>query len=759
MERRRVDLTVRAGQGDTVLVRASNDQIVDHYGTVITAEALMRDWWAGYQQHRTVSLQHNIPKLRDIEGKANIGRAVRVDFTPQLEVELQVLDPEVTEKVRSGKIGSASLEFVPVEAERRSYAGQDDAEVYHRLSPEPEHTGLSLVDVPGVPGADVLALRSLPALWAYAVVDPLVLNGEITDPERVRQLAWLPHHDERSHSVDETQLRQALEDLESGRITIPPFASLTAAQVADRARAHLERHTLLGLGRSQRARPHKEGQMNEWIRARAAQLVAEGVTQAEAEKQAREAYKALSPEVRAKIEGATDDTDDSEQDESRGLFSRLFGRSNVTVNVNEAPRTVETRTEPEASQEETEDEEGDDEDTGEGLDERIDQRVQERLAELAGQPENPMAAIASGIRVRSGRMEPEQLLTEVLTRTVLKQIERKPISSQDRVEVDNMLAAHGIDKRALTIEGNGTVIYEELARIFSVKPSPTVVFRNHIRSLPMNGAKKIDFPRFDRSGLSFAWNRPNQGGSTSQISPSDPTLDTFPIEVSELNGATVVADSFLHFNASGARFVGEYLLPEFRGAAQAAEDRAFWLGNGSHPAPASFKGLREATGITEANSGHTAKDFSEDVLNDMLRAMPAEFRADPSRLAYYLPLERADDFAEIRAARATALGDAYAQDRATIPGPASVGRYRGIDVYGIAQLPTNETVGGGTDKSTAYLVYRPALAIGDGLTLRIETHRQPGFLTRIELQEFVGLGYEWPTAVVRHTAIGPKASS
>src|SRR5690606_8493494 len=138
--------------------------------------------------------------------------------------------------------------------------------------------GLSLVDVPGVPGADVLSLRSLPALWAYAVVDPLVLNGEITDPEQVRQLAWLPHHDERNHSGDETQLRQALEELESGRITIPPFASLTAAQVADRARAHLERHTLLGLGRSQRARPHKEGQMNEWIRARAAQLVAEGVT-------------------------------------------------------------------------------------------------------------------------------------------------------------------------------------------------------------------------------------------------------------------------------------------------------------------------------------------------------------------------------------------------------------------------------------------------------------------------------------------------
>lgn len=764
VERRRVDLEVRAGEGDTLLVRASNDQIVDHYGTVITAEALLRDWWQGYQQHRTVSLQHNLPELRGVKGQPNVGRAVRVDFTPQLEVEVKVLDPKVLQLVREGKIGSASLEFVPVETERRAYAGADEAEVYHRLSPEPEHTGLSLVDVPGVPGADLLSVRTLPALWAFAVVDPLVLNGEITDPEQVRQLAWLPHHDTRSHSVDETQLRRALEDLEAGRISIPPFASLTAAQVADRARAHLERHTQLGLGRSQRARPQKEGTVNDWIRARTAQLVAEGVAQAEAEKQAKAAFAALSPDVRARIEGAEGDDGQPADERSGGLLARLLGRRNLTIVASDDQPTAGDLVELRSTMEEAEEDEGEGDDAAEGLDERIDERVQARLAELARQPENPMAAIASGIRVRSNKLEPEQLLTEVMTRTVFKQLRQQEITAKDRQELDNLLKDHGISERALTIEGNGTVIFEELARQFVVKPSPDIVFRNHFRTLPMAGTKKVDFPRFDRQGLGFQWNRPSQGGSTSAITPTDPTLDTFPIEVSELTGATVVADSFLHFNASGARFVSEYLLPEFRGAAQAAEDAAFWLGTGSHPAPATFRGFRTMTGVTEAHpvtGSATGVQFSEDVLNNMLRAMPAAFRGNPSRLAYYLPLARADDFAEIRAARATALGDQYAQDRSTVPGPVAVGRYRGIDVYGIAQLPDDEIFDqdGSVESGTGYLVHRDFVSIGDGLTLRIEAHRQPGFVSRIELQEFVGLGYEWPTAIVRHQGIQAKASA
>lgn len=500
--------------------------------------------------------------------------------------------------------------------------------------------------------------------------------------------------------------------------------------------------------------------MNEWIRARTAQLVAEGTAQADAEKQAKTAYNALAAEVRARIEGEPADADADTETESRGLFARLFGRGDVTVNVNEAPApqpvqaraATEQPTEPAPVAEHQVD------------DAALDARIQARLAEISKQPENPMAAIASGIRIRSGRMEPEQVLSEVLTRTVLKQATRQEVTAQDRQEVANILREHGISERALTIEDNGTVIMEELARQFAVKPAPDIVFRNHMRSLPMSGAKKIDFPRFDRSGLSFQWNRQNtpSTGSLTDITPSDPTLDTFPIEVTELNGATKVADSFLLFNASGARFVSEYLLPEFRGAAQAAEDRAFWLSTKAGSDPATFYGLKNQTGVTDSNpvtGSATGTAFSENTLNAMLRAMPAAFRSNPSRLAYYLPLERADDFAEIRAARATALGDQYAQDHATVPGPTPVGRYRGIDVFGINVLPTNEDFDQTTDGScsTAYLVHRDFIAIGDGLTIRIEPIRLPNFVTAIQLQEFVGLGYEWPTAVVRHAGIQKKA--
>lgn len=695
-----------------------------------------------------------------------MGRAAKVDFTPQLEVEVQVLDPAVLELVRSGRITSASLEFVPTQTEVRAYAGRDQVEVYHRLSSEPEHTGLSLVDIPGVPGAELLSVRSLPALWAYAVVDPLVLNGEVTDPAQVRELAWFPHHDERSHAVEEQLLQRATQDLEAGRITIPPTASLTAAQVAQRARAHLARHTNLGLARAQAQQP-RGGRMNEWIRARAAQYQAEGLSKAEATQKAQADYDALTPELRARLEG-----DDGQEARGVGILERLFGRGNrgeVHVHVTEP---VQTRTElpaaapaatpPAAAAPAAPAGEEDDEDQPVALtDEQLDQRIEARLADLARQPEHPMAAIAAGIQVRSSRLGPEELLSEVMSRTVVKQIRRQEVTTQDRQEVENILRRHGIQARALTIEGNGVVIFEELARQFVVKPSVDVFFRNHMRTLPQTGTKKVDYPRFDRAGLAFQWNRQNtpSTGSLTPVNETDPTLDTYPIEVTELNGATRVADSFFHFNASGPRFVGDYLLPEFRSAAQAAEDLAFWLGTGSHPSPATFRGLRHALGVTDANPGPVAAQFTEDVLNRMLRAMPAAFRTNPGRLAFYLPLARGDDFAEIRAARATALGDRYAEAQTTVPGPASLGRYRGIDVFGVPQLPTDEVVGGNSDCSTAYLVHRDTVAIGDGLTVRIEPHRIQDFQTLVQLQEFVGLGYEWPEAVVRFSGLRPKATS
>ncbi|HEX7041291.1 MAG TPA: hypothetical protein VF202_14335, partial [Trueperaceae bacterium] len=516
-EQRSVDLTVRAGAGDTLILRASNDTVVDRYGTVITAEALLRDWWPAYQQHRTVSLQHNLPKLRDIEGRPMVGLATRVDFTPQLEVEVRVLDPKTLELVRAGKVRSASLEFVPLEVERRTVAGKP-AEVYHRLSPEPEHAGLSLVDVPGVPGADLLAIRTLPALWAYAVVDPRVLNGEVTDPEEVRQLAWLPHHDERSHAVDEALLARALADLEAGRVSVPPFASLTAAQVVERARAHLERHTSLRLGRRADAEPLKEGEMNEWMQARAAQYAAEGMSQADAEAKAKADYQALAPEVRSKIEGKP--AAEGDEAEAKGLLARLFGRNgggDVHVHVGQPAEQVQARAagepadgqpkaEPKPKAEEKpagkpeqrsardmwlqaraallQVEEGlsdvearaaaqEQLDADLGLQARLAAAPQpegDQLAQLPPEiralmrrPEDPMAAIASGLRVRSQKLDGDQLLGEVFARTIVPQALGQRPSTRQLTEAYNMLAEAGIHQRALTIEANGTVVYEELA--------------------------------------------------------------------------------------------------------------------------------------------------------------------------------------------------------------------------------------------------------------------------------------------------------
>jgi len=809
-EPRSVDLTVRAGAGDTLILRASNDTVVDRYGTVITAEALLRDWWPAYQQHRTVSLQHNLPRLREIEGRPMVGLATRVDFTPQLEVEVKVLDQRTLDLVRAGKVRSASLEFVPLEVERRTVEGKP-AEVYHRLSPEPEHAGLSLVDVPGVPGADLLNIRTLPALWAFAVVDPKVLNGEVTDPDLVRQLAWLPHHDERSHAVDEQLLARALADLEAGRVHVPAHASLSPAQVLERARAHLERHTSLRLGRRAEAETPKEGEMKDkWIQARAAQYQAEGLNEQDAAAKAKADYDKLAPDVRAKLEGKATDQATGDDTEAKGLLARLFGGraagGDVHVHLTQpAPDAqVQARAEREAKpDQDTKAEEkpavgqaqartARDEwlearaallQVEEGLtpaqartaaQEQLDADLglQARLAAapaptaaagdavahlppeiraLLARPEQPMAAIASGLRVRSPRLEGDQLLAEVLMRTVVPQVGRQRPSTRQLTEAYNMLAEAGIHSRALSIETDGTVIREELARQFVVKPEPDVVFRNHMRSVPMAGVKKQTFPRFDRAGITHEWGRT----STDPITDSEPTLDTFDIEVSELNSKVVVPDSFQMFNAQGMSFVAQNLLPAMRGAAQYEEDRAFFMSTGTATDPATFKGLRSVTGVTSVSASTNGDAFDLSILSSLLRAMPVAFRSDVARLAFYMPISLADDFAEIISERATVLGDRLLSEASGV-GPRAFGMYRGVPVYGISHLPNNETQGGSTDCGTVFLVHRDIPVIGDALTIRIEPYRRENFIDVLQLQAWVGLGYQFPAGVVRRVGVRPR---
>lgn len=239
----------RAG-GDRVVVRASNDTVRDAFGTIITVEGLT-EWIEGYRAHRTVNLQHNLD-LRGIKGRPFVGVATRIDLRPQLEIEIRVTDPETLELLRDGKIRGASLEFLPLESgiEARMIEGKPVL-VYHRLSRELEATGLALTDAPAVPGSNVLALRTsrgMPPNWAFAAIDPSVLNGEVTNPREIEGLRWFAHHDLQTRFVDEARLLLALRAVGRGEVEVPSAASLSREEVLSRAEAHLSRHVQHGIG-------------------------------------------------------------------------------------------------------------------------------------------------------------------------------------------------------------------------------------------------------------------------------------------------------------------------------------------------------------------------------------------------------------------------------------------------------------------------------------------------------------------------------
>jgi hypothetical protein len=751
-----------------VVARASNDAVTDHYGTIITVEALMADWWPGFAQHRTVSLQHNHPDLRGIAGKPMVGVVLSADWRPQLEVEIRILDPEVLKLVESGVISSASLEFLPVSSRMETRNGQD-AEVYYRLSSEPELCGLSLVDIPGVPGADVLAVRTLRPSWGYAVVDPAVLRGDVVDPDAVAALQWGWHHDLPTRLPD--RAGEALAALESGAFEVPPYATLSKAQIIQRGREHLARHLNV------RTTPSGEGgYMNEWVKNRLKELEATGMATEEAKAKAELEWRAIPADQQRTAEHL------ASRQENRTIDVNINLRSEaVTPTPQPLAPTLGSRTrwlaaraaqlEAEGvvaatAQLEAEAELEEKPELGETLTDPEDQTPEERTAvavaravtkALANRPEDPMAAITG--MVRSRRMDSDEVIGAVLSRTLLPQLRGSRPSSAQLTEAHNMLRAHGIHARALTIEGNGTVIREDLAKQFVVRPNTDVIFRNHMRSLPMGGQKKVDFPRFDAAGLGFQWNRPTNPNSLSNINETDPTLDTFAVETTELNAAHLVVDSFLEFNAQGPSFLQEILIPELRAAAQREEDRAFFLSNGVHPDPATFKGLAHAVGVTAiAPQSGNGDVFSSELLGSLLRSMPTRYRNNPSKLAFYVPVAIADDFGDMVADRQTVLGDRFLEKYANIPGPTPVGEYRSIPIYSVPILPANQTVGVSSNATTVYLVHRDIPVIGDGLTIRLEPLRMPNFITRIQIQEFVGLGYQWPDAIVKRSGVLPRGT-
>lgn len=688
-------LDIRVIRDGIVRVRASNDTLADEYGTVITVEALMRDWLPAFWQHRTISLQHNITELRGIGGKPFVGRALRADFTPQLEVEIEILDDETRELVNAGKITGASLEFLPVHSRTQHIAGHDSL-VYYALASEPELAGLTLTDMPAVPGANILDIRTAPpAPWAFAVVDPAIFK--LTSIDEMQQLMWFPHHDLQTHMVDPALLDRALSDLVAGNYNVPAHSSLTREEVANRALEHLRRHTTIGIG--MRSNESAEVIMDNTLDTSNTQTT---------QPQAQPTQPQELP-VDTRAQAAT---------------AQLTTQATTAQVSAPAPAPV----------------------------------VQAVTAQPVVQaddisPEPSTAVVTDGsLSIRSRRASSDEVLVELMMRSVVPQLQRRQPTATERQEIDNILRRNGIDVRAITIEANGTVIYNDLARQFVSRPDPSIIARNHWVSVPMGGTIKRTFPRFDRGGITHTWGR----NSTANIADSDPSLDTFEVEVTELNSKTVVPDSFSQFNAQGPTFIQSVLIPKMRDAAQYEEDRAFFLSSGVAPDPTKIIGLRNKTGVTVVAPSTNGDAFNLSVLSSLLRAMPVRYRGDVTRLAYYIAVARADDYGDILSERQTPGGDTWLQRFANQPGPAPIGVHRSIPIYAVPHLPTNETQGTSTDCTTIYLVHRDIPVIGDALSIRIEPYRRENFMDVLQLQEFVGLGYQWPDAIVRRSGVRPR---
>jgi len=382
------------------------------------------------------------------------------------------------------------------------------------------------------------------------------------------------------------------------------------------------------------------------------------------------------------------------------------------------------------------------------------QPVEQRAQQIA--PVEPAHAGLAGLQVRAAHgMEPdEEFLAQVLMRS-LSAAARGWMTPQEAQELENVLKSRGLDMRALGIDTTGVVLYEEIARQFTVKALPRTIGRNHWRVVPMRNVKKSTFPSLDATGIPVTWGRRNSTTPT----PSDATAGSFTIEVDNLEAFTEVGDDYVLFNPAGLSFTQQVLIPAIRERLQYAEDEAWFLATGTAPYSTVFTGLLNVTGVTAvAPTGANGDPLTLAKLDELIHAMPAEF-ADVSKLAFYLPWERALEVQELQIA--SGINDVAArlmlQGGGLPPGPAPITVYRGIPVYGVSHLPTNQTVGTSTNASTIFLVNRDVLAIGDAGTLRIEPIRQPGFKTLLQLQEWVGLGYSaWKTAIVRATGVLPK---
>lgn len=106
--------------------------------------------------------------------------------------------------------------------------------------------------------------------------------------------------------------------------------------------------------------------------------------------------------------------------------------------------------------------------------------------------------------------------------------------------------------------------------------------------------------------------------------------------------------------------------------------------------------------------------ISRDLLKNMLKTMPSEFRKDKRALCYYTADESVIDYHELYAARETAKGDAHTDGMDTAG-------FEGIPVKGVPVFPTN--LGAGTDETVALLLDPASMLFGVWRNMRVDTDK------------------------------------